>query len=118
MASNEITFKVKVEKDGNLKVLATDAEKAAKGTDKLTGSTDNLSKSQNRNNAVEKSLYQSGLSTAKGFSKQASAISGGLVPAYAVLAANIFIIYKSIQLMWNKLIVFVRNLSIISTFVV
>ena len=42
MASNEITFKVKVEKDGNLKVLASDAEKAAKGTDKLSGSTDNL----------------------------------------------------------------------------
>jgi len=92
VASNEITFKVKVEKDGNLKVLASDAEKAAKGTDKLSGSTDNLSKSQNKNNAVEKSLYQSGLSTAKGFSKQASAISGGLVPAYAVLAANIFAI--------------------------
>ena len=39
-----------------------------------------------------KGVGQAGLSTAKSFSKQAGAISGGLVPAYAVLAANIFAI--------------------------
>ena len=36
MASNEIVFKIKVEKDGNLSVVAKQAEKAAKGTDKVT----------------------------------------------------------------------------------
>ena len=44
MAANEIVFKVKVEKDGNLSVVAKQAEKAAKGTDQLTRSTDNLDK--------------------------------------------------------------------------
>ena len=35
MASNSITFKVKVEKDGNLKVVAKEADKASKSTDDL-----------------------------------------------------------------------------------
>jgi len=99
VASNEIVFNVKVQKDGNLKVIAKDANKAAKGTEKLGKGTeklgtetDKLSKKRSNYNKIEKGVGQAGLSTAKGFSKQAGAISGGLVPAYAVLAANIFAI--------------------------
>lgn len=92
MAANEIVFSVKVQKDGNLKVIAKDAEAAAGGTEKLGKETDNLSKKRRSYQKVEKGVGQAGLSTAKGFSKQAGAISGGLVPAYAILAANIFAI--------------------------
>ena len=92
MAANEITFKVKVEKDGSLKMVAGDAEKASKSTDKLNKSTDNLTKKRTQYQKVEKGVGQAGLSTAKGFSKQAGAITGGLVPAYAILAANVFAI--------------------------
>ena len=47
MAANEITFKIKVEKDGTLGVVAKDAEKAAKATDKLGTSTDKTTKARN-----------------------------------------------------------------------
>ena len=90
--ANEITFKVKLTDDGGLKVVAKEAEKASKATDKLGKSTETLNRARNRHHKVEKGVGQAGLSTAKGFSKQAGAITGGLVPAYAVLAANVFAI--------------------------
>ncbi len=90
--ANSITFKVKVEKDGNLKVVAKEADKAAKSTDNLSRSTDTLNKKRNDHQKVEKGLGQTGLSAGKALSKQASAIQGGLVPAYAVLAAHVFAI--------------------------
>ena len=92
MAANEIVFRVKVEKDGNLKVTAKEADAAAKSTKGLGTETDTLNKKRGEYQKVEKGVGQAGLSTAKSFSKQAGAISGGLVPAYAVLAANIFAI--------------------------
>jgi len=92
VAANEIVFSVKVQKDGNLKVIAKDSNAAAKGTKELGDQTDTLSKKRTNFQKVEKGVGQAGLSTAKGFSKQAGIISSGLVPAYAVLAANIFAI--------------------------
>lgn len=92
MAANEIVFKIKVDKDGSLDIVAKDATNAAKSTEKLGKSTDTLNKKRGQYQKVEKGVGQAGLSTAKSFSKQAGAISGGLVPAYAVLAANIFAI--------------------------
>ena len=93
MAANEIVFKVKVEKDGNLSVVAKQAEKAAQGTDKLGKSTEDLTKKRSKYNKVEKGVGQAGLSGAKSFSKMRQTIGGGssgLVGAYAVLAANVF----------------------------
>ena len=101
MAANEITFKIKVEKDGSLKMVAGDAERASKSTDKLNKSTDNLNSKRTQYQKVEKGVGQAGLSTAKSFSKQAGAISGGLVPAYAVLAANIFAITAAFNALKN-----------------
>jgi len=90
--ANSIIFKVKVEKDGNLKVVAKEAGAAAKSTDDLSKSTDRATKSRNRFHKAEKGVGQAGLSSAKGFSKmnQTMGGSGGLVAAYATLAANIF----------------------------
>lgn len=93
MASNSITFKVKVEKDGSLKVVAKEAKSAAKATDDLGKSTDTLTKKRDKFNKVEKGVGQTGLSSGKALSKMKQAIGGGssgLVGAYAVLAANIF----------------------------
>ena len=101
MAANEITFKIKVEKDGSLKVVAGQADKAAKATDNLGKSTDTLNKKRSQHQKIEKGVGQTGLSTAKGFSKQAGAITGGLVPAYAVLAANIFAITAAFNALKN-----------------
>ena len=90
--ANSITFKVKVEKDGNLKVVAKEASAAAKSTDDLSKSTDRATKSRNRFHKAEKGVGQAGLSSAKGFSKMNQTMGGssGLVAAYATLAANIF----------------------------
>lgn len=99
--ANEITFKVKLTDDGGLKVVAQEAEKASKATDKLGKSTETLNRARNRHQKVEKGVGQTGLSTAKGFSKQAGAITGGLVPAYAVLAAHIFAITAAFNTLKN-----------------
>ena len=90
--ANSITFKVKVEKDGNLKVIAKEAGAAAKSTDDLSRSTDRATKSRSRFHKAEKGVGQAGLSSAKGFSKMNQTMGGssGLVAAYATLAANIF----------------------------
>ena len=92
MAANEIIFRVKVEKDGNLKITAKEAEAAAQSTKKLGTETDKTTKSRNRYNKAEKGVGQAGLSSGKAFAKmnQTMGGGGGLVAAYAVLAANIF----------------------------
>ena len=101
MAANEIVFRVKVEKDGNLKVTAKEADAAAKSTKGLGKETDKLNNKRSNYQKVEKGVGQAGLSTAKGFSKQASTITGGLVPAYAILAANIFAITAAFSALQN-----------------
>ena len=93
MAANEITFKVKVTKDGSLKVVAKDADKAAKGTEKLGKATDEATKARNRYSRGEKGVAQAGMNSTKAFSKMRDVMCGGssgLVGAYATLAANVF----------------------------
>lgn len=69
--------------DGSLKAIGKDAEKAAKGTDKATRSADKYSKKQ-------KGVAGISSNSTKNFSKMTTGITGGLVPAYATLAANVF----------------------------
>jgi len=90
--ANEVKLTLKVDDNGSLNIVTKEATKAAGATDKLNQSQKNLNKTRSNYNKLEKGVGQAGLSTAKGFSKQASTISGGLVPAYAVLAANVFAI--------------------------
>ena len=92
MASNEIVFSVKVQKDGNLKVVAKEAGAAAKQTEKFTEATEKTTQSRNRFKKGEKGVAQAGLSSAKSFSKMQQTMvgGGGLVGAYATLAANVF----------------------------
>ena len=71
--------------DGSLKLL----EGKLKNTKKAT---DNLSRSEATLNRNFKGASQQSSNTTKNFSKMAQGITGGLVPAYATLAANIFAI--------------------------
>ena len=71
--------------DGSLKLL----EGKLKGAKKAT---DNLSRSEATLNRNFKGASQQSSNTTKNFSKMAQGITGGLVPAYATLAANVFAI--------------------------
>jgi hypothetical protein len=83
--ANEIKLKIRVDDDGNLKVVGKSAEKAAKGLDQ-TGRA-----AQTADRRLKGAAKASANGT-KNFSKLAQGISGGLVPAYATLAAQIFAI--------------------------
>ncbi len=90
--ANEINLKIKISDDGTLRVLTKKAKEAAGATDNVRKATDNLNSAKTRNNKIEKGVAQATANGTKAFSKQAGAINSGLVPAYAVLAANVFAI--------------------------
>ena len=92
MATNEIKLTLRVDDEGSLNIVAKEATAAAGATDKLDKSTKKTNKSRSSYNKVEKGVAGATSNSTKAFTKQASSISGGLVPAYAVLAANIFAI--------------------------
>ena len=72
--------------DGNTIELYTAKTKKAKK------STDDLNRSEQTLNRNFKGASRQSSNTTKNFSKMAQGITGGLVPAYATLAANIFAI--------------------------
>lgn len=79
----ELVFKIG--DDGTLKIFEGETKKAGKAVDKLGRSEQTLNR--NFKGASRQSSNQT-----KNFSKMAQGITGGLVPAYATLAANIFAI--------------------------
>ena len=90
--ANEVKLTVKISDDGTLDIVAKKSKAAAKATDNLTSSSEKLSKARNRYNRGEKGVANMTSNTTKGFSKMRDSMSGGggLVPAYATLAANVF----------------------------
>ena len=99
--ANTVKLTIKVDDNGSLNVVAKEAKAAAKATDNLGTSTDKLSNKKNRFNKLEKGTAQLGANSTKSFSKQAQTIGGGLVPAYAVLAANVFALTAAFQFLKN-----------------
>tara|TARA_Y100001937_G_scaffold98340_1_gene134144 strand:- start:177 stop:3164 length:2988 start_codon:yes stop_codon:yes gene_type:complete len=88
MASKKINLAdliFRITDDGTLKAFEQETKKAGKSVDRLSRSEHTL----NRN---FKGASKQSSSTTKNFSKMAQGITGGLVPAYATLAANIFAI--------------------------
>ena len=83
MAQNEINIKVKISDDGSLSLVSQKAKDAAKSTEELT-------QSRNRYQRGEKGVAGATSNSTKAFSKMQQAMGGGLVPAYATLAANVF----------------------------
>ena len=92
MAGNEVKLTIKIGDNGSLDIVTKKAKKATKQTEKLADASEKLRKSRNRYSKGEKGVAQAGLSSAKSFSKMQGSMtgSGGLVPAYATLAANVF----------------------------
>ena len=74
---------IEVTDNGSLKILGKDARKAGKDVGSVAKNT---AESDRR----LKSLSNQTSNTTKAFSKQAQTISGGLVPIYATLAAQVF----------------------------
>jgi hypothetical protein len=84
--ANTVTLTFKISEDGTLKAMGQQAEKTAKQTDKAGKANDRYQKGQ-------KGVAQAGMNSTKAFSKMRNEIGGGgggLVGAYAGLAANIF----------------------------
>tara|TARA_B110000259_G_scaffold176549_1_gene212814 strand:- start:9432 stop:13325 length:3894 start_codon:yes stop_codon:yes gene_type:complete len=83
VAVDKINVTYTVKEDGSLGKIAKGAEKAAKSTDKASKATAGHNKQQ-------KGVAGLTSNSTKGFSKMTTGITGGLVPAYATLAANVF----------------------------
>jgi len=85
MAKNKVEIDVKVDDRGTTKKVGLGAKKAASNLDAAA----KASRTADRN---LKGAAQASANGTKNFSKMAQGISGGLVPAYATLAANVFAI--------------------------
>lgn len=90
--ANTVNLKIKISDDGSLSVTAKNAEKAAAATEKLGKSTDKTSRARNKYSKGEKGVAGATSNSTKAFSKMRNSMTGegGLVPAYATLAANVF----------------------------
>jgi hypothetical protein len=94
MAKNKVEIDVKVDDKGTTKKVALGSKKAAEGLDKTAKSA----RTADRN---LKGAAQTSANGTKNFSKMAQGISGGLVPAYATLAANIFALTAAFNFLRN-----------------
>lgn len=83
MAKNKVFIDVVVDDKGTTKRLAVDA-------DKLGASLDKTSTSARTADRNLKGAARTSANSTKNFSKMAQGITGGLVPAYATLAAQVF----------------------------
>jgi hypothetical protein len=81
--ADTITVTYKVKEDGSLQKISRNADKAAKSTKKATDASA-------QHNKQQKGVIGATSNSTKAFSKMTTGISGGLVPAYATLAANVF----------------------------
>ena len=83
--ANKIKVTLQVDDNGSLSIVQKQAERAAASTEKLN-------KKKNTYNRQEKGVAGLTSNSTKAFAKQAQTVGGGLVPAYATLAANVFAI--------------------------
>ena len=101
MAANEVKLTLKIGDDGSLDIVAKKAKKAAKEVENVAQSSERASRSRNRHNKLEKGAAQLTANSTKAFAKQAQTVGAGLVPAYAVLASNIFALSAAYQFLKN-----------------
>ena len=83
MAKNEVKVNLKVDDNGNLKKTGNKAKQAGKDVQGLSKSTVNADRAM-------KGISRQSSNSTKNFSKMSQGLTGGLVPAYATLAANLF----------------------------
>jgi len=90
MAKNKVYIDVVVDDKGTTKRVAVNAKK-------LGGALEKTGKSARSADRNLKGAAQASANGTKNFSKMAQGISGGLVPAYATLAAQIFAVSAAFQ---------------------
>ena len=92
MAVNEVQLTIQVGDNGSLNVVAKKADAAAKATGRLGKQTKDLGRVSDTTYRTMQGTAGTSSNLTKNFAKQAQGIQGGLVPAYATLAANVFAI--------------------------
>ena len=90
--ANQVKLTIKVADDGSLDVVAKKAKKAAEATDGLGNAQKKAGAGAGNYQKQQKGVAGATSNSTKAFSKMTTGISGGLVPAYATLAANVFAI--------------------------
>ena len=88
--ANEIKLKIKVDDDGSLSIVGKEAGAAADELDELGKAGNRMSKSARNADRNMKGLSKQSANAQKNFSKMQQGMTGGLVPAYAILASNVF----------------------------
>jgi hypothetical protein len=99
MAKNKITIDIEV--NGKMQKATVEAGKLRKTLDKVDEGQKNVSKSARTADRNLKGAAQASSNSTKNFSKMAQGITGGLVPAYATLAANLFAVSAAFQFLKN-----------------
>ena len=106
--ADTITVKFKVMEDGSLKAIGKDADRASDALNRASKSSDHYSK---KNKGVAGATANS----TKAFSKMTTGIEGGLVPAYATLAAHVFAITAAFGVLQRNAAVAQLNEGIVFT---
>jgi len=88
--ANDVKLTIRVSDNGSLDVVQKKAKAAADSLGGLGKAQRKAGDAADHYQKKQKGVGQTGLSSAKAFSKMSTGISGGLVPAYATLAANVF----------------------------
>ena len=91
--ASEVKIKIKIDDNGSLSVVAKEANKASKATEKLGTATSKTNKTRSKYHKQEKGVAGATSNSTKGFAKQVQTLNGGsssLVGAYATLAAHVF----------------------------
>ena len=88
--ANEIKLKIKVDDDGSLSIVGKEAKAAADELDGVSKAGNKMGKSSKDADRNLKGLSRQSANTTKNFSKMQQGMTGGLVPAYAILASNVF----------------------------
>ena len=91
---NEVEVGVKVTDKGSLKETGNKAKKAGKGLGEVGANAAGADRAM-------KGLSAQSSNSTKNFSKMSQGLTGGLVPAYAVLAANIFALGAAFRFLSN-----------------
>jgi hypothetical protein len=97
MAKNEVKIGVKVDDDGSLKETGQKAKKTGKDLEKAGKGAHSVDRRL-------KGAARASSNSTKNFSKMSQGISGGLVPAYATLAASIFAVsalFRGLEQAWD-----------------
>ena len=81
---------IDIEVNGKMQKATVSANKLNKAMEGVSEGTDKATKSQQSQDRALKGTAKASSNSTKNFSKMAQGITGGLVPAYATLAANLF----------------------------